>query len=232
MAEVITRENRAYYSDLIDDMHQQRYNALFRRHPDHPYGLGWDASEANIQEGFDKDDFDTDDTIYLVERHPDTGEILASIRYNPTTKPHLLSEVFAEHCRDGVVRDHRVWEVSRLVYDFQRMSKEYFDGYVRPRFRAAQTQLCYNSGFIDAVTWLCPEKLYTSTLSVWPNTIPLGLPKSHSDGKAYIAARSEMDAAAIRVTTQGLVDAGFRADEQVLFHMNVGLGETFARIAA
>ena len=92
MAEVITRENRAYYSDLIEDMHKQRYNALFRPHPVHPFGLGWDPSEAGIPEGYDKDDFDTDETIYLVERHPETGEILASIRYNPTMGPHLLIE--------------------------------------------------------------------------------------------------------------------------------------------
>ena len=232
MAEVITRENRAYYSDLLEDMHKQRYNALFRPHPVHPYGLGWDPSEAGIPEGYDKDDFDTDETIYLIERHPETGEILASIRYNPTMGPHLLSEVFPDHCKGGITRDPRVWEVSRLVYDFQRMSKEFFDSYVRPRFRAAQTQLCYNSGFIDAVTWLCPERMYNSTLGVWPNTVPLGLPKEHSDAKSYVAARSEMDAIAIEVTTKGLEDAGLDPAEPVLFQMNAGLSEGFARIAA
>ena len=72
MAEVITKENYRFYKEqgVIDEMHKQRFRTLFSDDDD---SQKWDADGAGIEHGYDRDDYDHDDTIYLIERHPETA---------------------------------------------------------------------------------------------------------------------------------------------------------------
>jgi N-acyl-L-homoserine lactone synthetase len=54
--------------------------------------LQWDL---NTPEGIEQDQFDRQDTVYVVARN-DEGRINGCARLLPTTKPYLLGEVFPE----------------------------------------------------------------------------------------------------------------------------------------
>ena len=182
MAEVIRFEDRQAYADTLQDMYEQRYDVFVNR-------MGWDI--PGIEPNYDKDAFDTDETLYLIERHPNTGEVVASARFNPTTSPYMLSKVFKRYCQfEPIPRAPEIWELSRLVYDWKRLSRDELAD-LRPRFRLAMIECCVNEG-IDAIVWLSSLQVYNNTLGIWP-TRPLGIPMPYEeDGDAYVAAISRM----------------------------------------
>lgn len=101
---VVTAENRAQFcSDLID-MHRQRKIVFVDR-------AGWPVPVLGDSE---IDRYDGEETIYLLAKAQPDGQVLASARLLPTTGPHLMSDHFANACRDTAPRGPTVWEVSRF----------------------------------------------------------------------------------------------------------------------
>ena len=75
--------------------------------------LGWDLrSPDGLHE---LDEYDGDDTLYLIVHQPGTGRHLGSVRLLPSTGPHLLGDKFAHLCLDGVPVGPEVCEITRLV---------------------------------------------------------------------------------------------------------------------
>jgi len=74
--------------------------------------LQWDL---NTPEGIEQDQFDRQDTVYVVARN-DEGRINGCARLLPTTKPYLLGEVFPE-LLNGLTppSSSDVWELSRFA---------------------------------------------------------------------------------------------------------------------
>ncbi|MEL6473251.1 MAG: acyl-homoserine-lactone synthase [Pseudomonadota bacterium] len=187
MVQIITRANRDQHASLLEDMYRHRYRILVEQ-------MGWNI--PGIEPGYDYDAFDTDRTIYLIETHPHTGKATASIRFNPTTAPHLMSEVFANQCEfQGVPVADDIWEVSRMVYDSDRMGGELFRR-TRGLFLVAITEFAIQSG-IRAISWVVRKSHYATLIQFWPTT-PLGLPKYFAEDDAeYISAVSQMNEAAL-----------------------------------
>ncbi|WP_026959144.1 acyl-homoserine-lactone synthase [Aliagarivorans taiwanensis] len=74
--------------------------------------LGW---ELDTPEGFEKDQFDREDTVYIVSRDEE-GAINGCSRLLPTHKPYLLGEVFPQLMNDFPLPCSKdIWEVSRLT---------------------------------------------------------------------------------------------------------------------
>jgi acyl-homoserine lactone synthase len=63
---------------------------------------------------FEIDEFDTDDAVYLVETDRVTRKHLASVRFLPTTRPHMLSKAFASLCDGPVPVGDDIMELTRL----------------------------------------------------------------------------------------------------------------------
>ena len=77
--------------------------------------LGWDLqSPDGLHE---LDEYDDEDTLYLIVHQPETGRHLGSVRLLPSTGAHLLGDKFAHLCADGVPVGPDVWEITRLVTD-------------------------------------------------------------------------------------------------------------------
>lgn len=183
MVEVITSENADAYEDLLDDMFRMRYRVAVEQ---------WGWKIPGIRPGYDRDAFDTVDTIYFVCADPSEKKALACGRLNPTTGPHLLSEVFPEQCEGDLPRGPSIYEFSRYVVDHQGMSKEHQQA-VRARIPASVNRFCLEAG-ITHLTVLAYMSSYARTIKVWP-TRPLGLPRYYEqDDATYIAAISEMTA--------------------------------------
>lgn len=187
MVEIITRTNRHLYAKEMEDMFEQRYRLLIR-------GLGWNVPGS--EHGRDVDAFDTDETVYLIDRHPETNELTASCRLNPTIKPHLMSEVFPHQCElMGVPQAPDVWELTRVVYDHNKMKGELFRK-TRSALKLAITEFCISLG-ITSLTWLSRREIFASMCSFWP-TRPLGGARYYEDDQEYyVAAISDISAKAL-----------------------------------
>lgn len=82
--------------------------------------LGW---ELQCQREVELDQFDRDDTVYVVA-HDEASEIIGMGRLLPTTRPYLLGEVFPELLNGQVPPSSpEIWELSRFAaVDFNATS--------------------------------------------------------------------------------------------------------------
>lgn len=193
MVEVVTSENAALYRDALHDMHKMRYRVAVKQ---------WGWTIPGIEPGYDRDDFDTDDTIYFLCLDASETRALACARLNPTLKPHLLSEVFAERCvSESVPRSASIYELSRYIVDHQAMTKEEQFA-VRGRIVSAVNKFCLKVG-VTHVSFLCYMSSYARTVKYW-KTRPLGAPCYFpEDDATYIAALSAMTDAGLQYLREG-----------------------------
>ena len=189
MIDVITSQNAYLYDDVLDDMFRMRHRVTVDQ-------WGWRIPGADT--GYDRDEFDTDETIYFVKRN-DFGRVIATARINPTLGPHLFTEVFPDVCdQRPLPRAADTYELSRYVVDKHAVSNRDF---VATAFGllAGVTEFCEAIG-VRNLTWYAFQLTYSLSLQVWKTT-PLGRPRTHDDDEAvYIPAVSAIDAAAVAKT--------------------------------
>ena len=188
MVEIITKINRHLYRDELEEMFQQRYRVFIQ-------GLGWTVPGS--EHGRDEDAFDTEATIYLIERHPKTRMLTASCRLNPTIKPHLMSEIFPHQCElTGVPQAPDIWELSRVLYDGSRIQGTLFKK-TRSAMKLAITEFCATAG-IQSLTWLSRRVIFANMQTFWP-TRPLGGSQFYEDDQEhYVAAISDINEKALK----------------------------------
>ena len=102
---VITSRNRDRYPAQLEAMFRDRKRVFVDE-------LKWKLDVVDGQ--FERDAYDTDQTIYLVSADSETGKHICSMRLMPTTGPHLLKDVFPALCDGKVPIGEDVWEVTRL----------------------------------------------------------------------------------------------------------------------
>jgi acyl homoserine lactone synthase len=74
--------------------------------------LGWELPSA---QGLELDQYDRDDTLYVVARSP-VGDVIGTARLLPTVRPYLLGEVFPQLMGGHPPPcDPEVWELSRFA---------------------------------------------------------------------------------------------------------------------
>lgn len=101
---IVNADNRSRFEAELSQMHRHR-KAVFVDQ------IGWPISVAGDRE---IDAYDRADTVYLIAQATCKGPVLASARLLPTTRPHLMSDVFAHACSDGPPRGPAIWEASRF----------------------------------------------------------------------------------------------------------------------
>ncbi|SDR21857.1 acyl homoserine lactone synthase [Paraburkholderia fungorum] len=98
-------------------------NALAQyRHQIFVEQLGWSLPLAN--DGFERDQYDRDDTVYVVARDG-SGSICGCARLLPTTLPYLLKDIFPfliAECASAP-QSPDVWELSRFAVS-QRVAED------------------------------------------------------------------------------------------------------------
>jgi len=175
-------------SAILDDMYRKRYDVVVKQ-------WGWDI--PGIRDGYDKDQFDTDETVYIVVTDGDKG-VVASTRLNPTTSPHMLSELFSDYCnlQQFPVADN-IWECSRYVINRSFYNDPLLEFRIRARLGIGITQHCVEEN-ITHLSWLTHQRFYNVAQRVW-ETEPLGLPRRDTaDGWAWIPAVSKIDASTLQ----------------------------------
>jgi len=177
MIEIVDQENRAKYTDEIEAMFRMRYKVAVE---------GWKWNIPNVTPGYDKDQFDTDDTIYFLA-YDDERNLIGCGRLNPTITPHLLSDVFAEQCDfEGIPQEKDIFEFSRFIVDKGSLTHSQAVQY-NLEICLAVTEYSVANG-INQLTWLAYKSMYTKSVVLW-KTRPLGAPKYYEDDDStYIAA--------------------------------------------
>jgi N-acyl-L-homoserine lactone synthetase len=113
MIQVFTGTRGPGASAILDNMFRDRKRVFIDL-------LKWDVPV--IDDAFEVDQFDTEQTVYLVSA-ADDGEHLGSIRLLPTSRPHLLNTLFPYLCDGPVPAGAQIFEITR--------------GCLSPRLRAA-----------------------------------------------------------------------------------------------
>lgn len=186
MFRTIRPDEHAANRGLLDEMFEMRYRIVVEE-------WGWDI--PGIRKGYDKDQFDTSETVYVIVQN-DSGAVVACSRMNPTTGPHMLSELFADYCDlQPYPVGADVWECSRFVTDRAMMTDPVDDFRTRCRLGLGLTVFCLDNR-VNRLSWLTHQKFYNLVQRVW-TTEPLGLPRREGDDWAWIPAVSQIDQATL-----------------------------------
>lgn len=167
-------------------MYQLRYKVTVK-------DWGWNIPTA--RKGLDKDQFDTDSTVYILV-YDESDRMVACSRLNPTTQPHLMSDVFPERCEfSGVPCAADIMELSRFVVDKDHLThNQQVQLYLQMCLAVTKYAV---ANHITRLTWLSEKSKYTKSVVVW-RTRPLGLPHHYPDDDAeYIAAVMDTNEASI-----------------------------------
>lgn len=110
MITVINGTDKARWLPVLDSMFELRHEVFIKR-------LGW---PLRAQDGREIDQFDHEDAHYLVLPNS-AGDVVASCRMTPTTRPNLLTDVFPHLVETPPVpKSSDIWEVSRVAVDHRR----------------------------------------------------------------------------------------------------------------
>ncbi|WP_406871946.1 acyl-homoserine-lactone synthase [Aminobacter sp. P9b] len=184
---IVDWSNRLIYQD-----HLERYFRI--RHEIYVTGRKWQQIDRPIP--FEIDAFDTRDAIYLLGIDG-SGNIAGGSRLVPTTKPHLLSDVFPMLARGAPPRDADLYEWTRFfIAPSLRMTGR--------SSQAAGIVLC---GLLEACLRLGISKLSVVCEDFWPARLEqlgwsvtrLGEVLDHPDGR-IVALLIHVDADALQAT--------------------------------
>jgi acyl-homoserine lactone synthase len=188
MVDLITPDNRHLYRDLLQDMFAMRYRVVVEK-------WGWNI--PGLKDRLDKDQFDTDQSVYLIETNAARTRVTGCVRLNPTLAPHMMSALFTPYCNLGTPPiGTTVWECSRYVIDRDVLASRDEDLPTRRRLSIGVTEFCLSEG-ISSLVWYTNQAVYNLILRIWETT-PLGLPAAYGDtDDIYIPAVSKIDEAAL-----------------------------------
>lgn len=103
---IISGDVASLQPDLMTGVARYRYEVFVQR-------LGW---KLRCQDGLEYDQYDREETVYVVALDKRTGEIKGTARLLPTTKPYLLREIFPELlCGLPAPESADTWELSRFA---------------------------------------------------------------------------------------------------------------------
>src|SRR5665213_3013686 len=105
MVQIVTAANRDRFEPQIAEMHHDRKRVF----------VDWLKWKIPVVDGrYEIDQFDGSDAVYLIESDRKSGRHLASLRLLPSTRPHLLKDVFPILCDGPVPTGEDIMELTRF----------------------------------------------------------------------------------------------------------------------
>ncbi len=105
MLKLIEGSYASFFPKEMDAMFRNRAETFSER-------LGW---EVVVKNGYERDQFDDLNPLYLVSVDPETERYHGSLRLLPTTGPNMLRDVFPQLLEDGErIESATIWEGSRI----------------------------------------------------------------------------------------------------------------------
>lgn len=180
MVYAISSDNRAWFTRELDTMYRDRKTVFVDR-------LKWNVPVVNgIHE---KDQFDREDAVYIVAADPITGQHHASLRLIPSTRPHMLRDVFSFLCAGDVPIGPHIWEMTRICLSpsLARESARWSLGLVW----LGAVEFCIDHG-ICTMTGLTHAPMFANIAAAGIDIEPLG-PITEFDGVQYAALQTHVD---------------------------------------
>ena len=186
---VVRHDNSHLYETQMEQYFRRRYDVFVGER-------GWkDIERADRR---DIDQFDTADAIHLLALEKD--EVIGGLRFNPTTGPTLLSEVFSHLCTPPLPRSPDIWEGTRLWVVKERRHQK-LPPAIEALLIAASLELSIALGIKKTRALFETWRLRRNMKIGWPMT-PLGPPQD-IDGIECIAVDKDASKATwIRVCPQ------------------------------
>ena len=181
MIHVITGANRHLYElELL---------AHFRlRHEIYVVERNW--TNLTRPDGLERDQFDNEDATYILAS--EKGQIIGGSRLVPTTRPHLLSEVFPYLASvRGLPRAVDIYEWTRMFVVKNRRDGRTMGGQTRGVVICGVLEHCLDNG-ITSLTALIEMFWLPLFHSMGWNLTPLGLPEL-INGEWSIAVKMAID---------------------------------------
>lgn len=174
---IVRPHERHLYQTQLDEMFAVRYDVCIRK---------WGWKVPGVIPGYDKDQFDTDETIYLIALTDDGSSVIGCCRLNPTTKPYMVPVLWPEACNLINPPSHPLyWESSRFVVRSGLGSHEMYME-IMWRLCAAVCEFCVDQGY-ERIVWYTDPGFY-QTMNSLMKIMPLGTPHhNEEDDKTYIA---------------------------------------------
>ncbi|WP_262691149.1 acyl-homoserine-lactone synthase [Kordiimonas aestuarii] len=168
MIHVVSAHNKAEYKSYLRQLWQQRYDVFVEK-------MGWSLDCAD---GIERDQFDRPDTVYLL-CIDEKDRLKGGMRLLPTTKPHLMSDLFPHLCAEGVPSGDTTWEISR----FYSLTGRHM---MLERDKTASELICglYEYALmnrIEKVSCVASMVLFPTILKAGWDVTPLGLPTVTDD---------------------------------------------------
>lgn len=166
--------------------------------------LGWDVPVLDGR--YEVDQFDDEHAIYLVVAGRDGGH-LASARLLPTTRPHILADLYGELCEEDVPRGADIYEVTRFCRDHRIDAAARRDACDRLIGALAGFGAAHD---ISRYTGVADMRWFQQILAFGWRCQPLGLPRM-IDGQMLVALAIEID----EETPRLLAEAGIRTGQPI-----------------
>lgn len=166
MVHIIHRGNRAARRETLLAMHADRKQVFVDR-------LKWDVPVVDGR--YEIDGFDDAHAVYLVAEDPRTGMHLGSVRLLPTTRRHILGDLFPMLVEGEVPRGPDIFEVTRLCTS-PRLADWEAHNAVRERLATALIEYALTTG-ITRYTMMTHVAYLSQLLATGWDVEPLGLPK-------------------------------------------------------
>lgn len=173
MIHVVCKQNAHEYKHYLKELWRQRYHVFVEK-------LGW---ELDCAEGVERDQYDTDDTVYLLAID-DKDRLRGAMRLLPTQSKHLMTDFFAHMCADGVPRGPEIWEISR-VYSLTGRHMMLERDRTLSELICGMYEFALDSG-IKQFSTISIMSMFPTILKAGWNVTPLGLPEV-VDGEVVIA---------------------------------------------
>lgn len=171
MIYVIDNANRAAYRSQIEEMFRLRHDIYVGRR-------GWAALER--PDGRDVDQFDTEETIYLLGLD-EFGRVFSGLRLNPTTGPHLINTLFPHAVTfEPIPVDDEIYEFTRYFVVTERVDR------MKRRQAAGELLVAmFEYGLaigLTHISLLCDSFFLNTALEMKWQVKPLGLPTKYDEG--------------------------------------------------
>lgn len=180
MVHIVDRENRHLYAEQLNQMHKIRHEVFVERR-------GW---RLNCDQGREYDQFDTDDTVYMIDIDR-AGTVQGSVRFLRTTGPTIISSIFPHLCTEPPPCSEFVWESSR-----GHVSPLATDPTIWSRIMLAELEFSVLWG-VEKVVFVIDTFLLPKWLAAGWVIDPLG-PPTIIEGESYIACSLNISPLSLR----------------------------------
>lgn len=161
---VVRHDNSILYSAELEQYFRGRYQVCVRER-------GW--KELERPDGRDIDQFDTPDSIHLLAI--DGNQVAGGIRFNPSTGPTLLSEVFPHLSLTPLIGSPDVYEITRLWVAKEKRGRSAHPT-IESLLMAASVEFALALG-LRKIWSMCEPWRITRNLNMGWTVRPLGAPR-------------------------------------------------------